>query len=105
MTDLIIIKYSEIADRPNTSEDPLIPKEFQEKYEEALKRSKNSTVRKYVTTAKSKITDPDKWSEHFANEYQGAKFIQYRGKWVAKINMALKFMFVLQKNHQFDFVF
>ena len=30
MTDLIIIKYSEIADRPNTSEDPLIPKEFQE---------------------------------------------------------------------------
>ena len=55
MTDLIIIKYSEIADRPNTSEDPLIPKEFQEKYEEALKRSKNSTVRKYVTTAKGKI--------------------------------------------------
>ena len=57
MTDLIIIKYSEIADRPNTSEDPLIPKEFQEKYEEALKRSKNSTVRKYVTTTEGKIKE------------------------------------------------
>ena len=57
MTDFIIIKYSDIANRPNTSEDPLIPKEFQEKYKEALKRSKNSTVRKYVTTAKGKIKE------------------------------------------------
>ena len=57
MTDFIIIKYSDIANRPNTSEDPLIPKEFQEKYEEALKRSKKSTVRKYVTTAKGKIKE------------------------------------------------
>ena len=36
----------------------------------------------------SKITDPDKWNEHFANEYQGAKFIHYKGKWVAKINVS-----------------
>ena len=57
MTDFILIKYSDIANRPNTSEDPLIPKEFQEKYEEALKRSKKSTVRKYVTTTEGKIKE------------------------------------------------
>ena len=57
MTDFILIKYSDIANRPNTSEDPLIPKEFQEKYEEALKRSKKSTIRKYVTTTEGKIKE------------------------------------------------
>ncbi len=57
MTDFDFIKYREIDDQPNTSEDPLIPKEFQEKYEEALKRSKNSTVRKYVTTANGQIKE------------------------------------------------
>jgi hypothetical protein len=57
MTDFILIKYSDIANRPNTSEDPLIPKEFQEKYEEALKRSKKSTVRKYGTTTEGKIKE------------------------------------------------